>query len=132
MPKLQSVLQKYAALSETGRQPGVAPPPFDPEPLKAELKELIRHNERFFWVWIATLLILFALGLVLVVRYIDQPVRIQQIFTATGISFFGVVWRLGEAWKTKMALEFTITLVGGLNEDAIRSVVTILAKKIKI
>src|SRR5215470_3564022 len=130
MPKLRDVLQKYAALSETGRQEGVAPAPFDPEPLKAELKELIRHNERFFWVWFATLLILFILCLILIVRYVDQPARIQQIFAAAGVSFFGVVWRLGEAWKSKMALEFTITLVGGLNESAIRSVVAVLAKKI--
>jgi len=31
-----------------------------------------------------------------------------------------------------MALEFTITLVGGLNENAVRSVVAVLASKMKL
>jgi hypothetical protein len=68
----------------------------------------------------------------MVLRYVDQPARVQQIFAAAGISFFGVIWRIGDAWKTKMALEFTFTLVGGLNENAVRSIVAVLASKIKI
>lgn len=132
MPKLRDVLQKYAPLAETGRKAEAAPSSFDGAALQRDLKALIRHNERFFWIWIGVLVVLFALFAALVLRYVDQPSRIQQIFAAAGISFFGVIWRIGNAWKTKMALEFTITLVGGLNENAVRSVVAVLANKIKI
>lgn len=132
MPKLQQVLQKYAPLAETGRDTGVAPAPFDREALQRDLKQMVRDNERFFWIWIGLLITLFVLCVLLVLRYANQPVRIEQIFAGAGISFFGVIWRVGEAWKTKMALEFTITLVGGLSENAIRSIVAVLAGKIKI
>jgi hypothetical protein len=100
--------------------------------LQRDLKALIRHNERFFWIWIGVLVVLFVLCAGLVLRYVDQPARIRQIFAGAGISFFGVIWRIGDAWKTKMALEFTITLVGGLNENAVRSVVAVLASKMKL
>lgn len=132
MPKLRDVLQKYVPLAETGRKADAAPPPFDSGGLQRDLHALIRHNERFFWIWIGVLVVLFVLCAVLVLRYVDQPGRIQQIFAGAGISFLGVIWRIGDAWKTKMALEFTITLVGGLNENAVRSVVAVLANKIKL
>lgn len=132
MPKLREVLQKYAPLAETGREADAAPPPFDGPALQRDLNALIRHNERFFWIWIGVLIVVFVLCAALVLRYADQPSRIQQIFAGAGISFFGVIWRIGDAWKTKMALEFTITLVSGLKENAVRSVVAVLANKIKI
>ena len=132
MPKLRDVLQKYSPLAETGGKAVAAPSSFDSAALQNELQALIRRNERFFWIWIGLLAVLFVLCVALVLRFVDQPSRIQQIFAGAGISFFGVIWRIGDAWKTKVALEFTITLVGGLSENAVRSVVAVLANKIKI
>jgi len=123
------VLKRYAALSETG---SARADERRLESLRADLRSLILRNEKFFWIWIMCLVILFGVCLGLALHFVNEPARIAQIFTGMGVGLAGVVWRIGDAWKSKMALEFTITLLGGLTEQAASSVIAVLANKLKI
>jgi hypothetical protein len=98
--------------------------------LAAQLQKISDKNGKIF---LAILVLggLIFIGMAVVVIYkLDEPDHLKTIFGATGLSLSGIIWYLHQLWKEKNATDLLITLVGVVEKDDLKLVLTALLSKI--
>lgn len=98
--------------------------------LKHELSKISSKNKVYFVICVSMVILMFILSLVLVIMNMNDPSKIQIIFSVTGVSIMGLVIYMHRLWKEKVNSDLLITLVGTLESDVINSVLSALINKI--
>jgi hypothetical protein len=93
----------------------------DRETLRRELQQLNRRSQTGFWLCAAMLLITFALGIVGVIAYRNQPERLAAVFAASGVTITGTVTGMTKLWEQKSKADMVTTLLGSLGPDALQA-----------
>ncbi|HEV7572305.1 MAG TPA: hypothetical protein VGQ21_12480 [Thermoanaerobaculia bacterium] len=87
-------------------------------------------NKRWFALCGTMVLLLFVVSVVVTVMHIDQPGTIKTVLSAFGISSAGLILMMFRFWRTKSSTEMLVILAVNMDAEAMRTVITILAKKL--
>lgn len=127
MTSLRPVLAKHRLDASLG---GVDVSVSRRETLRADLAAVSSRNTTLFWVCFGSLIVLFALSLFVVLRYIEHPDRIAAVFGVTGLSVLGVVTQMVRLWKEKVSADLLLVLAASFKHEDIRAIIDILLKKL--
>jgi hypothetical protein len=142
MKDLKNVLSRYTApasapsaplgadeTTETARASAL-PVSIDREALRKDLAAVRDDNKRWFALCGTMVLLLFVVSVVVTVMHIDQPGTIKTVLSAFGISSAGLILMMFRFWRTKSSTEMLVILAVNMDAEAMRTVITILAKKL--
>lgn len=96
--------------------------------LHADLVRVQHANERFVWLVAGMLFVLFVVLLIIITTNLDKPDIIKSISAAFGISAAGIIRWLVGIWREKTNTETLLQLAVDLEGDALKTVITILAR----
>ena len=123
MKNLISVLRRYSYV-QMGETLGAAPAPaINVEKLQEELKSVSSRANRFLWIWVATLIVIFGLDCVLLFTLMNNPKLIAGIFAATGTGFVFVVTQMRRLWHEKFVTETFIALLPAVASSDLKSII---------
>jgi hypothetical protein len=122
MSSLASVLQKHTQL-RLGESVAAEPAStLDPKALRDDLQSIVVKSDRFLWIWVATLAILFAIDCFVLFRDMNSPRLVGAIFTATGVGFVTILTQLRRIWHEKFMTQTLIALLPALGPVEIKNV----------
>jgi hypothetical protein len=123
MSELISVLRRYGQF-QMGRSPDQENrPAIEVGALQSDLRNVVSRSEKFLWVWLVTLIVIFALDCFIVLRELSNPKLIGAIFTATGTGFVVVIAQMRRLWREQFMTETLISLLPALSPAEIKNVV---------
>lgn len=128
MNALKSVLKKYAEPIKLGNDDSGER---TLEEFPSDLKAVRKTGNRFFSVCVIMLCVLFILSLALILVFLNDPAKISVVFGITGVSFAWIVRMMFKIWKQKSYIDIIMMIIGSTKKDISRSIITILAKKLK-
>jgi len=96
--------------------------------LRSDLRRIGDSSNRYFLICVVLVLILFVGACALVAFNFNRPDQITAVFTATGLSFFGIVRQMLRLWKEKVNSDMLTVLAGNLETADLRRIVNALLK----
>jgi hypothetical protein len=127
MPNLKDVLRSYQI---TAPQLGRTTMPRAAGSLARDLDHVSRSNRGYFVVCFACVVALFLAVGVIVVRFVDNPARIQLLFTVLGISVMGLIAQMANLWKQKVSADLLIVLARNADEAQLTKIIDALLAKL--
>lgn len=98
------------------------------EQLRRDLKTVSRSSNLYFNLCVVLVLVLFVGCCAIAALNFHQPSQITVLFTATGLSFFGVVRFLLKLWREKVNSDMLLVLAGQMDGADLRKVANSLLK----
>jgi hypothetical protein len=127
MPNVKDVLRSYQiAAPELGRSATQR----TAESLARDLDNVSRSNRGYFFVCFGCVVTLFVAAGVIVVRFVDDPARIQTLFTVLGISVMGLIAQMVHLWKQKVSADLLIVLSQTANHAQLSKIIDGLLAKL--
>jgi hypothetical protein len=123
MNHLVSVLRRYGAARMGASVDETVPQSIQIDALQRDLGSVVAKSDRFLWIWLITLVLIFALDCSLVFRGIEHPKWIGAIFASTGVGLTVVLAQMRRLWHEKFATETLIALLPALGANEIKNVV---------
>ncbi len=81
------------------------------------------NSDKFLWVWLVTLIAIFALDCFVFFREMARPQLMGAIFAATGVGFAAVLAQMRRLWHEKFMTQTLIALLPVLGPTEIKNVV---------
>jgi len=88
------------------------------EALQRDLRAVISNSDKYLWVWLATLALIFAIDCFMVFRGLSDPKWIGAVFVATGAGFTVVLAQMRRLWHEKFMTETLVSLLPALVADS--------------
>jgi len=125
--KLSRILSKHVAPIKLG---------LDPERLKVELlrrdlEALRRETSAYFALCVALVLIVFAASCWSVLTHLDEAAFVRTTLGVASLGLFGSFFAMVRLWREKVATDVILSLIPALEPDLVRTVVTILANRLR-
>lgn len=98
------------------------------EQLRRDLKAVSRSSNLYFNICVVLVLVLFVVCCAIAAVNFHQPKQITVLFSATGLSFFGVVRFLLKLWREKVNSDMLLVLAGQMDAADLRKIVQSLLK----
>ena len=135
MTSLREILQRYSGTSTELNAPlggsrGRGRAEIDRDGLRQALAQLKKQNDRYFGLCFAAVFVLFAALLVTVFVKLNQPDFIKGVTGVFGVSAGTLIWRMFKMWEKKSQTEFFMHLTPNVNDDTLKTVIDVLAKKL--
>lgn len=135
MASLQEILHRYSGTTvelnaPLGGSAGRGRSEIDRDGLRRALSQLKRQNDRYFGLCFAAVLVLFVALLVTTFVKLNQPEFLKGMTSIFGVSTGALIWRMFKMWEKKSQTEFFMHLTPNVNDDTLKTVIDVLAKKL--
>lgn len=132
MGKLNLVVKKYADalrhLGEEAKETESSNAKINA--LTNELKKVSSKNTVFFWISVSMVVIVFILSLVLIMKFLSDPGKVQTIFSISGVSVMGLIIYMTKLWKDKVNTDMLLILISTLDKEMINPILVSLINKL--
>jgi hypothetical protein len=102
----------------------------DKEKLKSDLEAIKRDNTRYFLVCVVMVGSLFLASIAIVLANLNNPGWVKVAMGGFGASAAGLITVMTNLWRTKSSTEVLLLLIPGMDADALKTIILILAKKL--
>jgi hypothetical protein len=102
----------------------------DREGLRADLEIVKRDNQRYFWICVFMIIVLYAVSLIVVLTNLERPDLIKIIMGIFGISTSGLIWMMIKLWREKSNTEYLLALAINMDIKTLTKIVNLLATRL--
>lgn len=125
--KLRHVLSSYAAKVQLGAPVGK----LQVQQLRRDLERLRRENNAYFVVCVGMTIVIFCSSVWVLLNHLADMQTVRLAIGAMGLSAAGALGAMSRLWREKVTTDFLLTLCTSLNEDLLRTIVTIMSKRLR-
>jgi hypothetical protein len=135
MTPLREILRRYSGTSaelnaQLGGGRGRDSAEIDRDGLRKALAQLKKQNDRYFGICFSAVFVLFTAMLVTFFVKLNQPNFAIGMIGAFGGAAGTLIWRMFKMWEKKSQTEFFMHLTPSVNDDTLKTVIDVLAKKL--